>query len=484
MMEIPGYDISRPIGEGGMATAFLAVQKSLGRQVVLKVLNTAHIDSKEEVERFLNEGRIIAALNHPHIVTIYDIGIADESVFMSMEYVEGGDLKQRLQTSVFSPPQALDLVVRIASALDVAHQKGIIHRDVKPGNILFRKDGTPLLSDFGIAKQLTLDHDLTHTGIFLGSPNYMAPEQAEAGPIDGRVDIYALGVILYEMLTGAKPFKSDSIVDIIVKHRTAPIPRLPEGLEIYQPLIDLMMAKRRKDRFRDCASLIHFIHQLQARSAQDAQHAAARLDLDVTGRNLAGDKTVAAALPPPLLRRKKKANAALVGLLIAAASTFGGMTIAVNYVKREPDRLKSLPQQSPVGAEPVVAAAAVPPTLGAGAPAADEVLQALLWLGQKSLEEYRLTAPPKDNAFYYFSRLLQIDPNNVEARKGLAQVAERFAFLAERELANDNAAQAQNYIAIGLQVDPGNPALQALQGLARPNGRGVMQTLKGLFSSG
>ncbi|MBA3495341.1 MAG: serine/threonine protein kinase, partial [Gammaproteobacteria bacterium] len=120
-----------------------------------------------------------------------------------MEYVEGGDLRKRMR-AVMTPFDALDILIAVGSGLSVAHKKGIVHRDVKPANILFRKDGTPLLSDFGIAKQLTTDLDLTQTGIFLGSPNYMAPEQAEPGSIDGRADIYALGVILYEMLMGVK----------------------------------------------------------------------------------------------------------------------------------------------------------------------------------------------------------------------------------------------------------------------------------------
>ena len=190
-MEIPGYEILEPIGVGGMATAYLAVQTSLGREVVIKVLDTQDKSSGESVERFLNEGRIVAAFNHPYIITIYDIGITEDVVYISMEFVEGGDLKHRLRQKPLTLDEGLDLLERIGSGLGIAHENGIVHRDVKPGNILFRKDGTPLLSDFGIAKQLTTDHDLTSTGMFLGSPNYMAPEQSEGGAIDGRADIYA-----------------------------------------------------------------------------------------------------------------------------------------------------------------------------------------------------------------------------------------------------------------------------------------------------
>lgn len=190
---------------------YLAEQKSLGRQVVLKILDSKVRDTPETIERFLNEGRIIALLNHPHIITIFDIGQSEQDVYISMEYVEGGDLRQRMQHKVFAPVEAIDVIEKIAGGLALAHAQDIIHREVKLGNILFRDDGTPLLSDFGIAKRLSSDADLTSTGMFLGSPNYMAPEQSEAGPIDGRADIYSLGIITgcrYPQCPGAVAVRS------------------------------------------------------------------------------------------------------------------------------------------------------------------------------------------------------------------------------------------------------------------------------------
>ena len=148
-----------------------------------------------------------------------------------MEYVDGGDLKQRLELSI-SPTQALDYLLQIASALNEAHKHGIVHRDVKPANILF-KDNTPILTDFGIAKQVDVDADLTSTGIFLGSPNYVSPEQADGHKLDGRADIYSLGCIFYEMLTGSKPYTSDSVIGIVIQHQQAPVPTLPDDLKEY-----------------------------------------------------------------------------------------------------------------------------------------------------------------------------------------------------------------------------------------------------------
>lgn len=469
-MEIPGYEVKHRIGEGGMATAYLAVQTSLGRKIVLKVLDSSRQETQQGVERFLNEARLIASLNHPHIVTIYDIGIANDVVYMSMEYVEGGDLKSRIATSIFMPEVALDVLHKIASALDVAHRNGIVHRDVKPGNILFRLDGTPLLSDFGIAKHMTHDLDLTSTGIFLGSPNYMAPEQAAAGPIDGRADIYSMGVILYEMLTGMKPYTAESVVDIIVQHKQAPIPQLPDGLESYQEMLELMMAKNRKDRFRDCASLMQYIDGLGERGlVRTSAQLHANPDLDITGSddNIRIDTIEGEAEKTRKRPQRSKLQATLMVLLIIASSIFGGVMVAARRFEAAGDKLRSAPEAVPPS-EVIAGAAAQPATAGAavGEPDSGQVKGALIWLAEKSLEEFRLTSPAGDNAYYYYSRLAQLEPGSDIAARGLLKVAERFALLAERELATGDGTQAQRYIAIGLQIDPNNRALLSLQELA------------------
>ena len=177
-MDIQGYIVQREIGKGGMATVYLATQESLHRNVVLKILDDVKVDDSDLSERFMAEGRILASLNHPNIITIYDIGIANERLYISMEYVQGGDLKQRLELPI-SLDEVLDYLGKISSALGEAHKHGIVHRDVKPANILFSDNETPILTDFGIAKQVDTESDLTSAGIFLGSPNYVSPEQAE-----------------------------------------------------------------------------------------------------------------------------------------------------------------------------------------------------------------------------------------------------------------------------------------------------------------
>jgi len=233
-MTITGYTIEGQIGQGGMARVYRAIQDSLGRPVALKIMNPILADDPAFSKRFLDEGRLLASLQHPHIVTIYDIGVIDGLHYISMEYVNGGDLRERIRGDL-SPDAALSHMLAIGSALEAAHDAQIVHRDVKPANILFRLNGTLLLTDFGIAKQLASNKGLTVTGSMVGSPYYLSPEQALGHPTDGRSDIYSLGIVLYEMLVGEKPFEGDSEIGIAMRHIEGELPRLPQRLSPFHP---------------------------------------------------------------------------------------------------------------------------------------------------------------------------------------------------------------------------------------------------------
>jgi serine/threonine-protein kinase PpkA len=502
-MEIPGYKIEKEIGKGGMATVYLATQESLERSVVLKILDRVQRSTSEEMtQRFVDEGRIVASLHHPNIVTIYDIGLADEDLYISMEYVHGGDLKKRMESHV-TAKVALDIIAKIGSALESAHSHNVIHRDVKPANILFRENGTPLLTDFGIAKQTDFDKDLTSTGIFLGSPNYVSPEQADGKNVDGRSDIYSLGCIFYEMLTGYKPYHSDSVIDIVIQHKTSPVPTLPEKFEIYQSLLNRMMAKDLNDRFSNAEEMLKSITKLQA--LDDSEGKEVIPDFDITGHTPQKGTEVTT---------KKKSSIILFSLLALSAIFFFGLQFveiklkssetSINKVSTNSDlptfktdgtnlaeqTLETIKTTSEINTEEVnisapeeedIADIETSTSESQLKPASEQVTQALAWLGKQSLDEFKLTYPPKDNAYYYFSRLLELEPENRTAYEGILAIAERYVILAERSLANNEIEKTRTYIEIGLQIDPRNEALLSLQTLLSDKKAGFWQTIKSLF---
>jgi serine/threonine-protein kinase PpkA len=250
-MQIPGYTIQRKIGQGGMAEVYLAIQESLGRQVALKVTSKGQSQDPAFKERFLQEGRIVATLNHPNIVTIHEIGQEGEHYFIAMEYVAGQSLSEKIERGI-TFKESVQTIKKIARALAYAHKGGFLHRDIKPSNILFRDDEYAVLADFGIATAMVEDDiRLTLTGMSPGSPAYMSPEQVNGDKLDGRSDQYSLGIVFYEMLTGDRPFKGKSATATAILHLMAPVPQLPYPYEALQPIFDRLLAKVPDDRFTD-----------------------------------------------------------------------------------------------------------------------------------------------------------------------------------------------------------------------------------------
>jgi serine/threonine-protein kinase PpkA len=477
-MEIPGFEVKRTIGRGGMATVYLAIQQSLDREVVLKTLNTTHDESGDFLERFLKEGRIIASLRHPHIVTIFDIGSAEEILYIAMEYVDGGDLRAKIENRL-APVRGLDLLIKIGGALEYAHKKGIVHRDVKPANILFRSDGTPLLGDFGIAKDFTVDKELTSTGTILGSPFYMSPEQAEGLPVDGRTDLYSLGVIFYEMLTGQKPYEGDSAIKVIMKHIQSPVPQLPTELEQFQPLLNKLMAKNRDQRIADAGHMVAEVEELREQ---------------VEGKKGRSMMTLHSLKLPLSAKARARRSVDLGGgsrvmrMLIGGGAfllVLGGIgAFMIAQINKPPALLVRNP--------PPITAPATSGGSGAGTQAAtasngaintQSAERALEWLARNALRQDRLMAPPADNAHYYFSRLLEINPNNQAAKQGFGAIAERFVVLAEEEFSRKSYAQAQAYITLGLQVEPGNKGLQTLRSMIETREKTFFENLADYFKA-
>jgi serine/threonine protein kinase len=255
--EVKGYRPLRRLHSGELSVVYLA-EKAGGDRAVLKLLKQISDEGAEReriFNRFVQEYELIAQIKHPGIVSISELGVADDHAFIVMEYLAAGSLAERLRSGV-APDQAIDYVRQVALALQVIHEAGILHRDLKPTNVMLRTDGSLALIDFGLAKTLRLEAAITGSARIFGTPYYMSPEQGYGDSLDVRADIYSLGVMLVEMLTGAPPFIGSSAFGVIYQHQQAPRPQLPDELAAYQSLVDGMMATNPAERFGNTEQLL------------------------------------------------------------------------------------------------------------------------------------------------------------------------------------------------------------------------------------
>ena len=282
--DIPGYRFQRRLGRGGMATVYLALQESLDRPVGIKVMALNALADETSKQRFEHEARTIAKLAHPHIVGIHDVGrTADGRMFYSMAYLPNGDLTQRDLRK--DEPGIIDILRALLSALDYAHERGIVHRDVKRENVLFDTSKQPQLTDFGIALSTTDTTRITSAGFAVGSSGYMAPEQARGDAVDGRADLYSLGVLTYELMTGELPFNSSDPLALALMHQQNPVPRLPPGRHHWQAFIDRAMAKSPSQRFDDAKQMLAELDRIDRRSGSTiASRALRAIDRTIEGR--------------------------------------------------------------------------------------------------------------------------------------------------------------------------------------------------------
>jgi tRNA A-37 threonylcarbamoyl transferase component Bud32 len=259
-VKIRGHRCIRQVGSGGMCTIYLAESERAGTLVVLKVFNQVPDVSERIVsfDRFLQEYEIVAGLQHQNIVRIYDLGIADDHAYIAMEHFPAGDLRKRMKTPLL-PLTALKYMEQIASALDAIHSVGVLHRDLKPANVMLRADGSLCLIDFGLAKANEMEVSLTGTREIFGTPYYMSPEQGHAEQIDGRSDLYSLGVMFYEMLTGHKPYTGATAMEVIYKHKRADLPEIAPQFASYKGLLTRLLAKSPADRYQSAGALLEAI---------------------------------------------------------------------------------------------------------------------------------------------------------------------------------------------------------------------------------
>ena len=246
------------IGRGGQAEVYLAERVRDGLRVALKILDRSLRRNPVFLERFVREYNLVAGLENEYVCRIYDQGFSGDHPYIAMEFLPSGTLASRIREGLTSRA-SLRLLSQIARALDAIHSQGIVHRDLKPANILFRADGRPVIVDFGLARDLEEPSSLTLAGQVLATPRYMSPEQCLAQHVDARSDLYSLGAVFYEMLTGGKIFGAQSAVNLIDMHINAPVPRLAPLLSGYQPILDKLLAKRPEERFQSARELFSLI---------------------------------------------------------------------------------------------------------------------------------------------------------------------------------------------------------------------------------
>ena len=400
--QIPGYRIIRRLGSGGMATVWLAMQESLSRPVAVKVLAGERAPDEELVHRFENEARVIAQLVHPHIVGIFDVGrTSNGQIYYTMPYLPRGDLASR---NLRDDPEGVLAIMRaLAEALACAHDHGIVHRDVKPENVLFDSLDRPLLTDFGIALGGTRHPRMTREGATVGSSGYMSPEQARGQPLDGRSDLYSLGVVCYELLTGELPFTGPDALAVALAHVEKPVPRLPMTRRLWQPLIDRALAKQPDLRFQSAEEMIAAIDVIARRLRAPAANGIARRWTPLLQRLLAiPRRTRAIALCVALL-----ASLALLLALIPAPERTAPAPVATGGFVDAP------PPVTVPGATQPASAAADP-----GATAREQRLQRAAELVAMD----HLASPPGENAAEEYLAVLAAEPVQGDAVRGIEQV--------------------------------------------------------------
>ncbi|UCH47732.1 MAG: serine/threonine protein kinase [Betaproteobacteria bacterium] len=255
-VQVRGYRLLKKLGKGGMSEVFLARNMRTRVACALKVLS-AEGASNSVLNLFIEECGVISNLDSPYVVKIYEHGVTDDYLFVAMEYLPYGDLRQRIKLGI-KPLEALGILLQLARALDTVHRAGLVHGDIKPQNVMFRDEHSLVLVDFGIARVLGTSSAL-RPGQIIGTPGYISPEHVLDKPLDGRSDLYSTGVLFYELLTGKKPFMSRNVDELLDMHVSAPPPRLSGPLGDYQEIVDRMLAKRPDERFKSAAELIAFL---------------------------------------------------------------------------------------------------------------------------------------------------------------------------------------------------------------------------------
>lgn len=479
--KIPGYTILSRLGEGGMATVYLAIQESFGRKVALKVMMPKAQQETTYGERFTREAKIVARLSHPNIVPVYDVGVAGDYHYISMEHLNGGDLAAKIKKGLLVS-DIINIMLDIALALDYAHRKGIIHRDVKPDNIMFREDGTAVLTDFGIARPLSPDSNMTQIGKVIGTPKYMSPEQTKGEEIDNTCDLYALGIVFYEMLTGYVPYNGKDPFEIGIKHLKDPIPVLPSAMRIFQPLLEDLMAKNKFKRIQSGHDTIEILETIQHNLTKKAGKKILQTKRNISVDN---DSTVIAnttnAMRADINDRsqniysepKKGSSIGIILLLliILSGSSFAAIWLAPTYAQDTPlmpihtALMSFIHPQTKTELKPVVISDISKPT-PPSAPVIDPTQKQITRSLEKATVAIALgnyVTPFGESALDHYRAILTLDTENNKAKLGIADIANKLVAHANEAIQAENFEKAKELLTQAKSISTNIPGMITIE---------------------
>lgn len=427
-IKIPNFEIDREIGRGGMSKVYLGFQLEPKRKVAIKIVSPGAAGDEAFLHSLKQEGDTVAAMSHDNILTIYACGVIQGHYYMCMEVLPGGDLTEKVKRGM-RPDDALEVMIQIGNALEHAHRKGILHRDIKPENVMFHESGKAVLVDFGIAKDMASTSSFTQVGAVVGTPHYMSPERCMGKSIDARSDLYAMGVMFYEMLTGRKVFEGRDTFAVSYAHVYEPVPPLPPEHARFQGIVNKLLAKDPEDRYADAATMVEALKR--ARSGGPANEPSTRRLGTGTSEALKGggvpDGATVVSTPTPAPTGARAATGAAAG---------ESPTLITRSGSPLPGGLPLVPVAAGGGALVLLVLALLfwpkgepaAPTLPTGpAPAPVQVDGVLLDQAQRLEMQDKLAAAQSmarnglmDSAEeLYVVVLTQFDCTNLEARRGL-----------------------------------------------------------------
>jgi len=437
---IPGYLILKKIAKGGMARVFLAIQEAVGRTIALKILPKKLCKDSSLTKLFLQEANC-GVLNHPNIITIYDAGETETHLYIAMEFLHGGDLKQKIKSGL-SQTEIISIITKISEALAYAHSKGFIHRDIKPGNIIFNEEDQPILADFGIARAVSFSEQTVIDGMVMGTPHYTSPEQVSSDKVDHRTDLYSLGIVYYEMLMGKKPFIAETPFALIYKHLEEAPPELDSKFKEHQPIVHKLMAKKTKDRYASAFDLIEDLAKLTRAKKEEAAVRSERM-------------------------RTYKSGAVLLTLVLAFSVIVSDKLSG--YTERQLRQIKVFADKTALLTKSFITDLEEQRKISVIQERQITYLReqiktnniAAVHLNKAAgfMEKNQYIIPENLSALAEYKKVLEIDPENIQARAGIGVITDHYYQLARNEITKRAYFDALDNVDSGLIANPDDDRL-------------------------